>query len=164
MKEIFKTIRDTAAAVPGIRWVDFDLGQLDTSPPPVSYPCVLVGFTSGDYTLLAQDANTGTVNVEAVLAFRLRERTHSVAPESFSDEALEHIDLIEAVRIALTGLEGDTFTGLEYRGFSKDRRADLRVWRLRFACEHYPAPPESPFKPLPDGVSVGLCLDVEINQ
>lgn len=162
MKEIFKKIRDTAAAVPGIRWADFDLGQLDAETPPVSFPCALVGFSSGDYTLIGQDGNIGSVLIEIALAFRLRERTHSVATESFSDEALEHIDMVEAVRIALTGLEGDTFTSLTYLGFAADRRADLRVWRLRFACEHYPAAPDSPFQPLEDGVEVDLCLDPEI--
>lgn len=163
MKVIFKTIQDTITAqVTAVRWVDFDLGQLDTEKPPVSFPCALVGFDSGDYTMLGQDANIGAVFVEIALAFQLRERTHSVATETYRDEALGHIDVVDAVRVALTGLDGDTFHALTYLGFSNDRRADLRVWRLRFSCAHYPAAPDSPFQPLPDGGEVDLCLDVEV--
>jgi hypothetical protein len=163
MKAIFKTIQDTITAqVAAVRWTDFDLGQLDAEKPPVSFPCALIGFNAGDYTLLGQDTNIGSVLVEISLAFRLRERTHSIATESFRDEALEHIDVVEAVRVALTGLDGDDFQSLTYLGFSNDRRADLRVWRLRFSCAHYPMEPESPFQPLEDGVDLDLCLQPDI--
>lgn len=162
MKEIFTVIQNAVADLDGIRWVDFDLGQLDQEKPPVSFPCALIGFDSGDYSLIANDANVGTVRVEVALAFRLRERTHSITEQQYREEGLEHLDTVEAVRVQLTGLSGDTFQGLEYLGFSNDRRADLRVWRLRFACAHYPEAPDSPFEPLPDDVTLDLCLQTEI--
>jgi hypothetical protein len=165
MKAIFTAISaQIVAQVAAIRWVDFDLGQLDTEKPPVSFPCALVGFSAGDYIAIGQDASIGTVGVEIVVAFQLRERTHSKASAPFRDEALEHLDTLDAVRIALEGLDGNTFKALTYLGFSNDKRPDLRVWRLRFSCEHYPAPPESPFQPLPGGLEVGLCLHPDIQS
>jgi len=165
MKVIFKTIQDTITSkVAAVRWVDFDLGQLDAEKPPVSFPCALVGFSSGEYAVIGQDSNVGLVTVEVALAFQLRERTHSKASATFKDEALEHLDTVEAVRTALSGLEGSTFKALDYLGFSNDRRADLRVWRLRFSCAHYPAAPDSPFQPLPGGVDLDLCLHPDIVQ
>lgn len=164
MKEIFKSIQDRLAAqVAAIRWTDFDLGQLDQQPqPPVSFPCALVGFTGGQYAPNGEGAVNGTVHIEVVLAFRLRERTHSVAESAWKDEALEHLDTVEAARAALQGLSAATFTGLEYLGFSNDRRADLRVWRLRFQCQHWPAPPTEVFVPWPGPQPVDFCVHPDI--
>lgn len=163
MKAIFKAVQDRITAnVPAVRWVDFDLGQLDQEKPPVSYPCALIGFNSGEYTALGMSSSLGTITLEIAVAFQLRERTHSVADQQYRDEALTHLDTVDAVRVALEGLLGANFTAMNYLGFSNDRRADLRVWRLRFICEHYPQAPEPPFEPLPDGVHLDLCLNVEI--
>lgn len=163
MKEIFKSISDRIAyQVAAIRWVDFDLGQLDQETPPVSWPCALVGFNSGEYLPLGQDGTLGEVIIEIVVAFQLRERTHSRAATSYRDEAISHLDTVDAVRIALTGLKADSFGPLTYLSFANDRRADLRVWRLRFAGQHAPMAPDSEFEPLPDDIEVDLCLDPEI--
>ena len=145
MKELFKALRDIIAAVTAIQWVDYDLGQLDVEPPPVSWPCALFSFNSGDYESISAANDTGTIAIEVVVGFRLHERTHSKAQESFSDLALEHIDTVEDVRIALSGLTGTSFAPIGYKGFKKDSRSDYRVWRLRFECEHFPAPPDSPY-------------------
>lgn len=140
MKVIFKTLRDTLGGVPGIRWADVDMGQLDEATPPVSWPCALFSFQSGQYQPISAANDTGDLQIEVVVGFRLRERTHSRAQEVFSDQALEHMDTVDAVRLALTGLSGPEWDGLQYGGFSQDKRSDYRVWRLRFSCQHYPPP------------------------
>lgn len=140
MKIIFKALRDTLAGVSGIRWADVDMGQLDLDTPPVSWPCALFSFPSGQYEPISASLDTGGLNIEVVVAFRLRERTHSRAQEAFSDEALTHIDTVDAVRLALSGMAGPEWDGLQYLGFSQDKRSDYRVWRLRFSCQHYPPP------------------------
>jgi hypothetical protein len=140
MKVLFKAIRDTLASVNGIRWADTDMGQLDQATPPVSWPCALFSLASGQYEPISAALDTGQLSVEVVVAFRLRERTHSKAVEAYSDEALSHIDTVDAVRLALTGLSGPEWDGLQYNGFNQDKRSDFRVWRLRFSCQHYPPP------------------------
>lgn len=162
MKEIFKSIQAALDTTP-IRWTDFDLGQLDQQPqPPVSFPCALVGFVSGDYAPTGQGTAKGTVQVEVVLAFRLHERTHSAANSTYRDEALEHLDTVDTVRAALAGLGGTGFSPLVYQGFTNSPRADLRVWRLRFDCEHYPAPPAEVFVPWPGQQPVDFCAHPDI--
>lgn len=165
MKTIYKDISARITdQVTAVAWVDFDLGQLDTEMPPVSFPCALIGFTSGEYLPLGMDTTTGTVNVEITLAFQLRERTHSKANSTYRDEALGHMDTVDAVRIALTGLQGSTFGKLSYAGFQNDRRADLRVWRLRFTCEHFPAAPANTYVDWPGNAPVGFCVHPDIEQ
>lgn len=164
MKALFKAVRDTIATkVTVIKWVDYDLGQLDADPPPVSWPCALFSFTSGDYTNVSPTNTEGVVQIEVAIGFRLRERTHSKADPTFSDQALEHIDAVEEVRIALTGLSGTSFATLQYRGFQKDKRSDYRVWRLRFECTDFPTPPESPYQPW-QGAGPDFCVHPDIVQ
>lgn len=159
MKDIFEAISDRITAeVPAVRWVDFDLGQLAQEKPPVSYPCALVAFSNGDYTQIGNDANSGSITIQVALGFRVWERTHSAG--TLRETGLQHLDTVDAVRTALTGLVGGQFTGLQYAGFAQDQQADPRIWRLRFRTEHYPAPPASPFVPITDLTNVPTTLMV----
>lgn len=168
MKDVFTAISDKiAASVPAIRWVDFDLGQLSQEKPPVSWPCALVDYSANTVEPGADLTVTETLSVEITLGFKLRERTHSKAQATFRDEALEHLDTVSAVRAALEGLSGDSFSGLTYTGFTRDRRADYRVYRLTFAVLHYPEAPDSPFVPWEDapgsvGANPDFCIHTDI--
>jgi hypothetical protein len=139
MKAIYESVlTQIKDEVPAIRWTDFDLGQLDTEVPPVAFPCALVDISGAQVQQLGDAALAEQVAIEVTLAFRLRERTHSLAEDTFRDEALQHLDTVEALRAALTGLTAPAFAPIAYEGFSRDRRADLRVYRIRFACTRYP--------------------------
>jgi len=167
MKAVYQAISARITAqVPAIRWVDFDLGQLDATPPPVSWPCALIDFAGDTVEQFGDNAGAETLAIEVVLGFRLRERTHSKTTETFRDEALEHLDTVEAVRTALEGLSATTFTPLAYNGFDRDRRSDYRVYRLRFACSRYPAPPPDTYLPWTDaggeGEGPGFCIHPDL--
>lgn len=148
MKEIYLAIMAAIEAkVPEIRWIDFDLGQLDEgNNPPLSWPCVLLGFGAGDYTDLSPEADAGSVSIEVRIGFKLLERTHSKANTGYRNQALEYLDVVEAVRLAIVALKGDTFTPMSYRSSVHERRADYRIWNLGFECTHYPAKPDSVYQ------------------
>lgn len=168
MKEVFTAISDKInLSVPAIRWVDFDMGQLNEAPPPVSWPCALIDYSANTVEQGSDLSVQETLSVEVTLGFKLRERTHSKANPLFRDEALEHLHVVESVRAALEGLAGSSFTALTYTGFTRDRRADYRVYRLSFAVLHYPEPPDSQFVPwdqLPGtvGAAPDFCIHPEI--
>src|SRR5690349_7046677 len=135
MKEVFNSIQaKLMASVTAIRWVDFDLGQLDVDPPSVSWPCALIDFYAATVDPSSEATSTETLSIEITLGFRLRERTHSKAEASFKAEALAHLDIVEAVRVAVDGLNGTTFGPINYSGFTRDRRSDYRVYHLNFNC------------------------------
>lgn len=168
MKEVYTAIRDKInTSVSAIRWIDFEMGQLDQDKPPVSWPCALVDYSANTVEPGADLTVTESLSVEITLGFKLRERTHSKVNTTYSDEALEHLDTVSAVRAALEGLSGASFAGLTYTGFTRDRRADYRVYRLTFAVLHYPEAPESPYVPWEDvpgtvGASPDFCIHPEI--
>jgi hypothetical protein len=167
MKEIFTAFQAAIAAqVPAVKFTDFDLGQLDVANPPVSFPCTLLAFTGSEISVIGTVNEEETVVIEVATAFRLRERTHSVANSTYRDEALTHLDTVEAVRLALSGLSGTTFTALQYRGFTLDRRADLRVYRQHFDTSYYaePSGENTPqYVPWPNPTGPDLCVHPDID-
>jgi hypothetical protein len=172
MKAIYESVlQQIKDKITAIRWTDFDLGQLDTAAPPVAFPCALVDIAGAQVQQLGDQALAEQVTIEVTLAFRLYERTHSVEEDSCRAEALEHLDTVEATRAALTGLSAAAFAPLAYEGFERDRRADLRVYRLRFTCTRYPDDEGSAgggdtFVPWPDaggiGAGPGFCVHPDI--
>ncbi|MCA0234935.1 MAG: hypothetical protein LCH81_00980 [Bacteroidetes bacterium] len=167
MKEIFTAFQARVASnVTAIKFTDFDLGQLDLPNPPVSFPCALLSFTGSTASVVGAENDEETMVVEIAIAFRLRERTHSAAQQTYRDEALTHMDTVELVRQALSGLSGTTFTALRYKGFTLDRRADLRVYRQRYEVSSYPEPASAgdpQYVPWPNPTGPDFCVHPDIN-
>ena len=44
MKDVFLTVKDKVATVEEVRFYDWNLGQLNDTPPPVSWPVVLFDY------------------------------------------------------------------------------------------------------------------------
>ncbi len=164
MKEVYQVITDKIkASVAAIRFTDFDLGQLDKENPPVSFPCVLMNFDNGDYEKTGQKTKNGTLTVMLRVAFRLHERTHSIAEESYRNEALEFFDTLEALDFALDDLSGTTFSGLTQTKFKQENRADLRIWQLYYECQHFPAPPPPVYVDWPNpGNPPNFCIHPDV--
>lgn len=163
MKNLFKAISTAITTkVPAVRWVDFDLGQLDTGEaPPVSFPCVLIGFGNAGYSNLAQLVQLGEIQVSIRVAFKTFERTHSAATESFRDVGLAHLDTLQAIHFALQGLSGAAFSSMSRESMAQENRADLRVYRYVYSTV-YTEGPDSPYEPVPEGTTIDLCVDASL--
>jgi len=161
MKEIFKTLSDKIKTdVPKVRWFDFDLGQLEQEQPPVSWPCVLFSIQSGSFEQIASGGQQADLMIGIRLAFKVFERTHSVAT-SFQNVGLQHIDTVEEVHRAFQGLSGTGFEALSRVGFATEPRADLRVYNLVYSCRYIDIP-VNPFQPWDSVTSEpkpDLCLN-----
>jgi hypothetical protein len=138
MKELYQNVMEAIRLkATTVKWIDFNLGQYNTNPPPVNWPCCLIDLSTGDeYAPISANATMGTVIIEVSVGFRLHERTHNAVLTAFRDEALEHIDTVEQVRAAVERTNGPTFTPLVYVGFEREQRADYRIWTLRFETQH----------------------------
>lgn len=163
MKDLFKAISTAITTkVPAVRWVDFDLGQLDSGEaPPVSFPCVLIGFGNAGYSNLAQLVQLGEIQVSIRVAFKTFERTHSAATESFRDVGLAHLDTLQAIHFALQGLSGTAFSSMTRETMAQENRADLRVYRYVYSTV-YTEGPDSPYEPAPEGTTIGFCVDASL--
>ncbi len=133
-KKIFNLIDTTIqTAAPEVRWIDFDLGQMEMEQPPVSWPCVLVGFDDTEFLDILSDVQQGRWMVDLKVGFRLRERTHSKAAVSFRTEALEHLDLLHKIHLAMQKATADCISSVSRVAISNEKRADYRVYTIRYA-------------------------------
>ena len=129
----FKEITAKILEVPAVRWVDFDLGQLEQENPPVSYPCVLIGMGQSPVFASLGTVEQVELSITVRVAFRLFERTHSVNADTYRNKALEHLDILQDIHAKLNGLAGTHFGAVGRIGYwANERRADIRVYTATY--------------------------------
>lgn len=160
MKELFLAISDKLQEdVEALRWIDFDLGQLEQEElPPVSFPCALIGLEEAIFEDLSQNGQQAVMVINIRLAFKVFERTHSKTQEDFRLIGLAHLDTLDAVNAALAGLSAGGAGGLKRTSIVQEKRADLRVYTLSYSTL-YTDIPESPY--VPPETLPGFCIDAE---
>lgn len=130
-------------AVPALRYIDLDTGQLEvqygeTQRPPVAYPCALVGINITSATDLYEGVQDCTATVIVRVAqdspFRSAE-TAAHANNERRDIALAPYDLVAEVYKALQGWSTDRFMPLSR--FAQAREANSKVFcsRIEFRTE-----------------------------
>lgn len=97
-------------AVPEIRWIDQDLGQLEyyEQRPAVSFPCVLIDFNSTTFDQESQLVQWGNVSIELRLAFPPFSSANNVAPAATKENALKYYELEQKLFVALHGWQPDS--------------------------------------------------------
>lgn len=168
MKVVFTAIQDKLIGdVPTLKFIDFDLGQLEQEPlPSLDYPAALISFNESPLVDLGGLNQQALLLISVRLVFRVFERTHSVAASQYRSIGLSHLNTIDDVKWALHGLSGTDFTELSHRSFSTEPRADLRVYQLLFETILLVKPPTSQYIPWADaegtsGLGPNFCTQDE---
>jgi hypothetical protein len=83
------------AAVPEIRWIDQDIGQLEAYDirPTVSFPCVLIDFPATNFQDESKQVQWGDVTIELRLAFAPFSQSSNTAPALVQEKALQFWEL-----------------------------------------------------------------------
>ena len=102
-KELFIAVCDRLKeAVPELRWIDADEGQLNVSErPPVAVPCCLVEMSYPQCE--NHTAGTQRVRVQFALrvAFNCCAATNAAAPVAVREQALQRLDTLQRIHEAL---------------------------------------------------------------
>ncbi|MEG2276663.1 MAG: hypothetical protein RSA53_05440 [Odoribacter sp.] len=135
MKEIIEAVMaKLKIGVPELRWIDLNVGQMNTENPPVDYPCALVDIANIDYSSAGCRRQLGTVTLEIELFFVVRAPANVAAPESLREQALSHFYIVQKVYTALEGLAGEHFTGLNRISSRRDKTYYPRGFTIVFRC------------------------------
>lgn len=119
-----------------LKWIDFDLSQLEAPHPPVAFPCALISFP--DSLTIESAPATGQaaeeVTVQIRLAFRVIDRTTAQAPTPERDTALAHLDALDYIFRRLQHFSGNTFTKLRRNRYAQEppSRPDIRTYTITF--------------------------------
>ena len=101
---IFLAVQDRIRdAVPAVKYIDQDLGQLRAAKPAVAWPCVLIDFEDfsfEDYGTLVQSARG---NVVLTLGFAPQSNSSQATPGAYVQQALSYYDMEWALHVALQG-------------------------------------------------------------
>lgn len=92
-------------AVPEIRWIDQDFGQLEQFEyrPAVSFPCCLVDFPLANYSNNAELAQIGDITVQLRLGFAPFDKSHVGAPTTVRERAVDYYAIEQKVVEAVQG-------------------------------------------------------------
>jgi hypothetical protein len=96
------------ANVPSIRWIDQDLGQLESYEirPAVSWPCVLIDFNHTSFEQMQQNRQLGNITFTLRLGFDSYSQSASIAPQEVREKALEYYELEQELYEAVQGFDG----------------------------------------------------------
>lgn len=164
MKDVYLTVKDQVATVAEVRFFDWDLGQLNDTPPPVSWPCVLFDYNEATFEDLSGQAQLATVSFTLTCGFKLHERTHNLVSGAVLDDSLAHLDILKKVHLAVQGTTGMSSAGYRRVGMRKEKRADYRVYEMTYEATVEDGPEVPVYNPLPENVTAGFCIHPELKD
>ena len=111
--------------VPSIRWIDQNLGQLESAErPPVSFPCVLIDFDEWNFEDLSELVQTAAGNIIIRLAFAPFSAINNVTPTAYKLKALQFYEIECQLYKALHGW-APSLTAEMLSDFSNDVNDDF---------------------------------------
>lgn len=122
-------------AVPEIRHIDQDLGQLEFSKlrPSVAFPCVLIDFENFTFKDNGDNSQSAEGNISIRLAFSPYSNSSQSTPTLWKEKALAYYDIEWKLNKALHGWHpnNDAFGNLDRAtAGTEGREDDLRVRKI----------------------------------
>lgn len=123
---------------PELRWIDLDMGQLDTNKrPAVAFPCLLVTTAINGTTTHYQETDsygqTCNVSITITIAFDAMGATNAAAPASVIDNSLNVYNTIDRVQKTLQGIETSTMEPMVRTSQGKRKsRNGLFIYEIKY--------------------------------
>ncbi|NDC40423.1 MAG: hypothetical protein EBZ77_02575 [Chitinophagia bacterium] len=171
--QLFLALQARITAMPPVgdstfRFVDHDYGQWQDEVPALSYPAVLLDFTTVTWQQLGNNARMGTQTVICKLVFAPYSGTNNLAVPEFKEKGLGFYELEDALVKWLDDWcpddTGNAFGHLQYETASSDlRRTDLRMRDLAFTIvlDDYGNVPETEKIPVTFVINPHLSTETE---
>ncbi len=123
MEEIYLLFLELLKAVPELRWIDMDQGQLEQDRPPVAYPCALINIDYDDVDDKGANIQFCNTTVTIRVAFNYTGSVSAKTPDLLLERSLEYCRTINKVYKAI---QGKTFKGsrMKRRGQIREPRPD----------------------------------------
>jgi len=135
MDIIFNDILTLLSAIPELKWIDYNDGQLDLPDEsyPVLMPCALIDVTNIDWQGASRGAQTGEATITITVAFDIYEDVHSRVSPSHRAAALSRLAVLNTIHAALQGRSGANYRALHRTNSATERRNDgLKVIVLTY--------------------------------
>lgn len=140
MKVIYTALMEQLkTAVPELKWIDLDEGQLDSGDerPAIAFPAVLTGIA----LTRCETIHGGVQHCVAAVTVRIAQnpfvsRTASGVPDDVRNTSLERYAFVERIHAALQDFGTEEFNPLSrIRQARETRRDGLFVYRIEYQTE-----------------------------
>lgn len=155
-------------ALPQLKYVDKDWGQLDKDNPAVGFPCALIDITDVDYTDLSAGWQLASGAFTVKVANQRTNSSSAHAPSTAKNNSYTTLELCDAVHLALNGFNGlhtpSEYAPLVRRGFYKQENG------LKYECyaitykTQWKEPPAAQTKMAIGGVGVDVEFSPHTGQ
>ena len=121
--------------VPAIAYVDQELGQLNATRPPVSWPCLLVDFEEFEFTCIAENVQAAKGTIVLRLGFMPLSASSQATPSAYRERSLNYYDIEWQLHKAMQGWSpGVDFGSMNRISATTQRRKDgYRVRELSYS-------------------------------
>lgn len=134
MDELYQLIVAELKKVPGIKWIDFDYGQLENENLGLKFPCGLIKLSSNNHDIDESGTQQKNPTVQLRLAWdAIGSRTSADTPGSVLTRSLAWADVAAEVYDLLQGETFGNFEALECTSEGQETRNDgLVVYQYTF--------------------------------
>jgi hypothetical protein len=133
MEEAYLFFLSLLEAVPQLKWVDIDKGQLEQEKPPIQFPAAILVIEFPNTDTIGGNIQKCDILVSVRLAFNFVGETSSSAKEETRLKSLEYIRTVQAVYKAIQGKSGMGLSKFHRKAVLDELREDgLKVIRLPF--------------------------------
>lgn len=132
MKTLMNDAVTALSAIPELKWVDDNLGQLNQANPVLDYPCALVGIGNMNQSDYDGSGQFGDLTLEITLVCSPSAGEESVNLQKLHPVAETIYTLIQKIDAVIHQLEGEQYSPLSRIKIS----ADTSLYPARFILSY----------------------------
>lgn len=138
MKDLFLFVRELLKAVPELRYIDKDKGQLESyqTRPAVAFPCCLIKISNNPIEYLHSSLQKRTGVVTLRVAFDYVGSTNADTPENTLIQSLEYFDIVEKVEEAILPNYFKNHRFIQTASIEENRPDGLLILNLQFRVQY----------------------------
>ena len=95
-----------AGALPQLKYVDKDWGQLNVEQPAVGWPCALADIEAVEYSDLSRGWQLASATIEVTVANKRTTSSSAHAPGDSKERSYLTLELCDAIHLRLQGFNG----------------------------------------------------------
>lgn len=126
MEFLYEKILERLQAIPELKWIDLDHGQLDyyEHRPSVSFPCALIGLQISKAEDLGAKKQTCQAIVNIRLGFDFTGNTNAVTSKPQREKSMHYFKVANEVYKALQGFKDENINSLSRMNLREEKRND----------------------------------------
>ena len=137
---IIKGLQDMLSrALPEVKYIDKDWGQLTMEQPPVGWPCILIDIEQVEIRPLTDRNEQATATVVLTVANKRTNASSAHAPRASKEKSYDTIDLTDTIHALVQNYaeEGAEYTPLQEMSFYKmNDLPGAEVYTMRYKTRY----------------------------